>query len=175
MEAFEFRLKFSLADPIDNPDDFIGLLGDAGCTDALIGVGEIGRIALDFCREANSATDAVISALKEVMSVIPDAKLIEATPDLVGISDIASLIGVSRQNIRKVMLNNLSTFPPPIHEGKSSIWHLENVLRWFDVGNRRNVDPQLIDIAYVNKQLNLAKENTGFDPIIQSELEKVFV
>jgi predicted DNA-binding transcriptional regulator AlpA len=170
MKEFEFTLKFALADTSIDASDYIESLGNAGCDDALIGVRQKGRIALEFCRVANNATDAVISALKDVKSVIPDAKLIEATPDLVGISDIAAIIGVTRQNIRKVMQNNFGSFPSPIHEGKSSIWHLSSVLNWFNQGERRKVEPTLVEIANANMQLNIAKESTYSDPEIQSKI-----
>lgn len=174
MKEFEFTLKFALADTSVDANDYVESLAESGCDDALIGVGQKGRIALEFCREANNAIDAVIGALNDVKSVIPDAELIEATPDLVGISDIATLIGVTRQNIRKVIQNNFGSFPLPIHEGKSSIWHLSSVLNWFSQGERRKVEPELIEIANANMQLNIAKENTNIDQKIQTEIVAAF-
>ena len=56
-----------------------------GCDDALVGIGKPGRIALDFTREADSAEEAVISALSAVKRAIPDAEFVEATPDFVGV------------------------------------------------------------------------------------------
>jgi hypothetical protein len=38
-----------------------------------------------------------------VKKAIPMSRLIEATPDLVGISDLAALLGHSRQNMRKIV------------------------------------------------------------------------
>ena len=172
MKEFEFTLKFVLAKASTDASHYIELLGQAGCDDALIGVGKKGRIVLEFCREANNAIEAVISALKNVKKAIPDAKLIEATPDLVGISDIAKIIGVTRQNIRKTIQNNFDSFPSPIHEGKSSIWHLSNVLNWFS--ERRAVEQNLAEVANANMQLNIAKENTNSDPKIQSQIYSVF-
>lgn len=63
-----------------------------GSDDALIGIGQSGRIALQFTRVAENAFEAVFGAVKDVKRAIPDAKLIEATPDLVGLSDIAEVI-----------------------------------------------------------------------------------
>jgi hypothetical protein len=70
----------------------------------LIGVGQAGRIALDFTREANTAFEAVSSAIADVKQAIPGAKLVEATPDLVGLTDVADIIGCSRQYMRKLMI-----------------------------------------------------------------------
>lgn len=57
-------------------------LGAAGCDDALVGVGQPGRIALEFVREAESAEAALMSALADVKRPIPSAEFIEAAPDL---------------------------------------------------------------------------------------------
>jgi len=47
MKEYKFTLKFSLQ---DNPDAYIEKLGIEGCDDALIGIGQSGRIALNFTR-----------------------------------------------------------------------------------------------------------------------------
>jgi hypothetical protein len=36
----------------------------------------------------------------------PGAELVEASPDFVGLTDVADLVGCSRQNIRKLMLTH---------------------------------------------------------------------
>jgi hypothetical protein len=61
-------------------NDLVERLGEAGCDDALVGIGQPGRIALNFTREADSAQQAFISALEDVRRAIPDAELIEAKP-----------------------------------------------------------------------------------------------
>ena len=57
--------------------ELVERLGEAGCDDAMIGVGQPGRIALRFTREAESAKHAIVSALVDVKKAIPAAKLIE--------------------------------------------------------------------------------------------------
>ena len=104
-----------------------------------------------------------MSAINEVKRAIPGAKLIEATPDLVGLSDIAEILGFSRQNIRKLMLNNQASFPAPIHEGKASLWHLSSVLTWLQQENRYSIDEPLIHVAKANMQLNIAKEAANLE------------
>ena len=88
MIAFEFSLKFSV--PEDGVDRQVARLGKAGCNDALIGVGRPGRIALNFDREADSAFAAVAGAVSEVRVAIPEARLIEVAPDLVGLIDLVA-------------------------------------------------------------------------------------
>jgi hypothetical protein len=94
----------------------------------LVGIGQPGRLALEFSREAPSAEAAVRSALADVRSAIPSARLIEVAPDLVGLTDMADIVGVSRQNMRKLMLAHPSSFLAPVHEGSASIWRLADVL-----------------------------------------------
>lgn len=170
MKEFEFTLKFNLSDSSLEPDAFIERLEEEGCDDALIGVGQKKRIALQFNREAKTALNAVVSAIKDVERAIPDAKLIEATPDLVGLSDIAEILRFSRQNMRKLMLSNMASFPAPIHEGKLSLWHLSSVLTWFKKERNHAVDDQLINIAKANMQLNFVKEASNLEPGIQSKI-----
>lgn len=170
MKEFEFTLKFNLSGSSIEPDAFIERLEKEGCDDALIGVGQKKRIALQFNREAETALEAVISAIKNVERAIPDAKLIEATPDIVGLSDIAQMLNFSRQNMRKLMLNNIISFPVPIHEGKVSLWHLSNVLAWLKKEKSHAIDEQLMDVAKANMQLNFVKEASNLEPALRSRI-----
>lgn len=168
MKEFEFTLKFSLTDDSIDADTYIEHLAEQGCDDALIGIGQNGRIALQFNRQAENALDAVFSAIENIKAAIPNAKLIEATPDLVGLTDIADVLGYTRQNIRKLMLNNKVSFPTPIHEGKTSLWHLSIVLNWCKQVGRYSIDESLLDVAKANMQLNIAKEATSLESSVQS-------
>lgn len=173
MKAYEFTLKFNFSDASINPESYVERLGEAGCDDALIGIGQKGRIAFNFNREAESAFSALVSAIEAIKSVIPDAQLVEATPDFVGLSDIADVMGYSRQNIRKLMLNNQASFPPPIHEGKSAIWHLSNVLDWLKEGKGYAIDDSLLDMAKATMQLNITKETFKLDPAINAKFNAI--
>lgn len=175
MKEYEFTLKFIFSDTSINPAVYVDLLGESGCDDALIGLGQQGRVALNFNREAESALNAVCSAVEDVKRVIPEAKLVEAAPDFVGLSDIADVLGFSRQNMRKLMINNRASFPVPIHEGKSAIWHLSNVLSWCCEDGRYQVNELLQDIAEANMQLNIAKEISNIDPVMNSKISTVLL
>lgn len=170
MHEYDFTLKFKFSNGTNNSDFYIEQLGNNGCDDALIGIGQNGKIALNFTRESDTALDALCTAIKDVKGVIPDAELIEATPDFVGLSDIAQLLGYSRQNIRKLVINHQEDFPSPIHEGQSAIWHLSNVLSWFKKGKRYKIDESLFDIAKATMQLNITKDSTNLDPSINSDI-----
>ena len=74
---YEFTLKLKLTTVDSNADEVVERLGTAGCRDAVVGIGQPGRIALNFTRDRDSAEKAVISALKDVKRAIPEAQLVE--------------------------------------------------------------------------------------------------
>ncbi|MBS0556163.1 MAG: DNA-binding protein [Proteobacteria bacterium] len=158
MNEYEFTLKFRLPDGSADPEQFIDAIAEAGCDDALVGIGQRGRIALDFSREAEAAHEAIASAVRDVKRAIPGADLVEASPDLVGLTDVAEILGFTRQNMRKLMINNVATFPAAVHEGSLSLWHLATVLKWLGENQRRPIDDSLVEIANANMKLNIAKE-----------------
>ena len=65
------------------------------------------------------------------------------------------------------MMNNLASFPTPIHEGKTILWHLSSILTWVKNSNRYQIDELLLDVANTNLQLNIAKESIHVDASIQ--------
>jgi len=174
MQEYEFILKFSLPDNQADPEIFIEKLAKSGCDDALIGIGRNGRLALDFTRQSASALEAVLSAIRDVKRAIPGAALIEAAPDLVGLTDVADILGFSRQNMRKLMLKN-PDFPPPFHDGKPSIWHLVKILRWMDRKNMYPIKESLLDIATINMQCNITKDMQDLEPAFQSNIQALLV
>ena len=101
-----FTLKYQLTEHDNDPDALVERLGEAGCDDALVGIGQPGRLALEFTREAESAQVAVRSALADVKRAIPSAKLVEAVPDFVGLTDVAEIMGVSPQALSGILAYN---------------------------------------------------------------------
>ncbi|WP_338522780.1 DNA-binding protein [Pseudomonas batumici] len=156
MEEYQFTLRYQLSEQNNDHDALIELLLENGCDDSLVGCGIPGRLALKFCRDAESATQALLSALQDVKRAIPDARLIEVVPDLVGLSDIADIVGVSRQNMRKLMLSHGASFPLAVHEGSASVWHLAEVLVWLE-SRGYDLEPHMIETAQVAQDINLVK------------------
>lgn len=157
MSAYEFTLKFAVPSGL-NRETLEARLFEAGCDDALLGSGQRGRVALQFTRAATSAREAVESALRDVRAALPQARLVEAEPDRVGVSDLAELFDFSRQNMRKLVQTHTETFPLPLHEGRSALWHLADVLDWFEVRQLRTVDPTLREVARASMAVNVARE-----------------
>ena len=168
---YTFTLKYQLADDDRDPDALVERLGEAGCDDALVGIGQPGRLALEFTREADSADAAVRSALADVRSAVPAARLIEVAPDLVGLTDVADIVGVSRQNMRKLMLAHPGSFPAPVHEGSASIWHLADVLGWMQAKGGYALAREVLDVARAALQVNVVKEGRRLPRLATEELE----
>lgn len=76
-----FTLLVELGDPAESVDDIAERLARAGCTDATVGLGIPGRVALLFVRRAESMNIAVHRATHDVLKAIPTARRVEvATP-----------------------------------------------------------------------------------------------
>lgn len=82
-------LKYALTPADADIDAVMERLCAQGCTDAIVGVGQPGRIALEFTRSASSAQAALQSAMTDVAQAIPLAVLVEVDADHLGQPDVA--------------------------------------------------------------------------------------
>jgi predicted DNA-binding transcriptional regulator AlpA len=173
MREYEFTLKFKLQSSNIDPDIYVEQLYESGCDDAVIGTGKKGYIGLNFIRESSSAYEAIASAVRDVKKAIPEANLIEASPDFVGVTDIANLLGCTRQNIQKLISKNDSECPPAIYGGSHSIWHLANILEWLIENKKYSINEyeSLLEIAKTSMTLNLAKQSEMLDPNMQENFK----
>ncbi len=162
----EFRLVFQLPAVAAAVNDWVEALAEAGCDDAIVGTGHPGRVALDFCREAENAEQAIDSAIKNVAAAIPGAELIEAAPDFAGLTEISEIIGISRQALRKQMLSR-PDFPRPIHCGNPSLWRLAPVLDWLKRHRTYRIDPGLQAVARHNMRLNTQQQVRQSERLIE--------
>lgn len=159
MKEFNFELIFKLVDNQDS-NEYLDVLFENGCDDATISTGQLGMLSLSFTREAISAAEAVESAINDVKKAIPSAKLVEATPDIVSISEISSILGHSRQYTRKLFNSDTSSLPTPIHIGNPSIWHLSEILDWLkSLGKQENkINENLFELSHITKQINIKRQ-----------------
>jgi predicted DNA-binding transcriptional regulator AlpA len=151
MKEYDFALMFKLNQSDLNPEICLDLLYEAGCDDALLGIGKLGYLSLDFIRESNSAYDAISSAIDNVKLVLTQAELIHVSPDLVGIKELTSIFECTRQNIQKFVTK--PTFPNPVYKGSQAIWHLAAVLDWFK-SNGHDVNQELLEISELTMSIN---------------------
>lgn len=173
-KEYEFTLKYKLPSQEYNLDELAEKLYANGCDDALIGIGIAGKIALEFVREAENAQVAIHSAHQDVLNVLPEAILIEAMPDYVGLTDIAKIVSVSRQQMRNLYETNAS-FPAPLHEGKSSIWHLADVLSWIQQNKSYSFEPTVFEVAQANAELNLVSRPKQHSAMLINSYSKATV
>ena len=159
MKEFNFELIFKLVDNQDS-NEYLDSLFENGCDDATISTGQLGMLSLSFTREAINASVAVESAINDVKKAIPSAKLVEATPDIVNISEISSILGHSRQYTRKLFNSDTSSLPAPIHIGNPSIWHLSEILDWLkSLGKQENkINENLFELSHITKQINIKRQ-----------------
>jgi len=75
--VFTFTLNYELTSDDSDMDALVERLAEEGCDDVLVGVGQPGRLALEFVREAASAHDAIEGAIEDVRRAVPNARLIE--------------------------------------------------------------------------------------------------
>tara|TARA_R110000851_G_scaffold331601_1_gene505973 strand:- start:595 stop:852 length:258 start_codon:yes stop_codon:yes gene_type:complete len=78
-----FTLKYDVGEQYCDPDALVERLGAVGCTDALVGTGKAGYLALEeFAREADSVESAVRAALADIEAAIPSATLVNISRDV---------------------------------------------------------------------------------------------
>ena len=167
---YEFKLTYKLDPKDSDTEDLMNKIFEAGCDDAIVGFGIEGQICLDFTRAAPSAIEAIESAINAMRHALPTAKLIEIGPDLVGLTDAANLLNMTRQNMRKLMTNNPMEFPIPVHAGTTSIWHLAPILRYLNTNQRveKKADPALYEVAQSAMRMNFARQHAIFQEESQS-------
>jgi len=176
MKEFEFELIFKITDEDSNPDIYMDALFEAGCDDAIVAMGKNGILSLSFIREDEDAYKALRSAIFSVKKAISNAVLIEVSPDYVGISDMAKLLGFSRQNARKIFAT--SSGPAPVHVGSSQLWHLSEVFDWLSNSKetkKYEINASLIEIANITKNINFAIDTTRTEYKMSNDMRELVV
>lgn len=88
--------------------------------------------------------------------MIPNAVLIQVSPDLVGVLELSEVFECTKQNIQKYV--NKESFPKAFFKGSQAIWHLDEVLEWFLINKEEKVDTSLLDVARLARSINLSLE-----------------
>lgn len=163
---WDFVLSFRLpegGEGGEEPSDWLDALFAAACDDATIGAGKRGLISLDFSRGGESAEHAVGSAIAAVKGAIPGAVLTEVGPDLVSLTDLAEMLGCSRQNLRKYATGEIrgvhASFPAPVFTGNPSLWRLAEVAAWLEQHTELHLPRALAEVARITSRLNLDLQN----------------
>jgi hypothetical protein len=161
MNTYEFELEFKLLEN-ENFDKYIDQLFEAGCNDATIGHGLQGFVHAMFHREAENALDAVSSAIDNILTAIPHAKLIKADPFLMNLSEMADLFKCTKQNLSKYATGKSAvknSFPRPLIYGKTDYWHILDIAIWLKTHTKMDISDSTIEILKVIRALNAEIEN----------------
>ena len=170
MDHFTFMLNFVLPGRDADPEQYLDALYEAGCDDAAVGVGQYGMVGLDFTRTAPSAEAAIRSAIENVRAAIPGAKLVQAGPDLVGLTEMAGIFGFSRQNMRKYATGQAGgpeAFPLPVVVGEPGLWHLVEVVAWLRLNTSVRPPEQVFAVSQAAAKINFAVEKLRVKRILE--------
>lgn len=135
MNTYEFSI---IASGLDHQaDDFETRFFEAGCDDAIVSF-QKGHIIIDFARAADSVTEAIASAVENVMATGATIDRIEPDP-LVSLSDIAARSAMSRSAMTLYAKGERAKdFPAPVARvtSESPLWNWAVVARWLFINKK---------------------------------------
>jgi len=170
MDDYAFTLNFTLPQREDSPDQYLDALYEAGCDDAVVGLGQYGMIGLDFTRAATSAPEAIGSAIENVRTAIPGAIVVQVGPDLVGLTEMAAIFGFTRQNMRKYATGQSGApemFPRPSVVGGPGLWHLAEIVAWLRVNTSVQPPDHILEVSKAAAKLNFEVERKRLKRILE--------
>jgi hypothetical protein len=78
---------------------------------------------------------------------------------------------MSRQNLRKLMVANPSSFPVQVHDSSAGVWHLADLLAWLQQKDYP-VDTRVVAVSQTTRQINVLKKlhnlPTGIEPALRA-------
>lgn len=160
MKVHEFTIIASGLHP--DKDDVANVFYEAGCDDAAISF-QKGVLIVEFDREAQSFSSAVLSAFSDVLKT--GAKVERIEPDhLVSLSDIAKRTGLSRSALTNYHQGERgANFPTPVARvtSESPLWDWCEVATWLH--DRSQVTREVVVQARIVKEANLVIEKHALD------------
>jgi hypothetical protein len=131
-QEYEFALILSGVPELTR--EVLDAFYEAGCDDALIGMRD-GVAYAEFCREADSFREAILSAINDVESAGVGALVEHVEPDeFVSMSEIARRLHITREGVRKWVAGQRGpgNFPPPVGSltNYSPLWRWTDVIQW---------------------------------------------
>jgi hypothetical protein len=143
-QTFAFTLLIDGPDLQD--DDRLNALFEGGCDDATFGRRDSIQFA-DFDREAPSLAEAIHTAIRNIMSVVPEATVIRVEPEeFVSQQAIAERIGISKEYVRLLATGERGpgSFPSVVRwvDAKTRLWLWSDVAEWFEAKLGKSVSPK---------------------------------
>ena len=149
----------------------IDALHEAGCDDATFGARDGAPYAL-FDREAGSFSEALRSAVHNLLKALPQLRVVRVEPDdLVTMATIAKRSGRTRESIRLLANSDRGPgdFPSPVAyvDEKTRLWHWPDVAHWLREHGKAKVviDPEAADlVAAMNAAFDLREHTSRLPP-----------
>lgn len=161
MRVHEFTIIASGLHP--EADDVANIFYEAGCDDAVVSF-QKGVLILEFDREAQSFSAAVMSAFADVLKT--GAKVERFEPDhLVSLADIAKRTGLSRSALTHYHQGERDgNFPTPVARvtSESPLWDWHEVATWMHA--RDKVSRDAVVQAHIVKEANLVIDTCSHEP-----------
>jgi hypothetical protein len=137
-----FTLFLSGADVLN--DERLDALFEAGCDDAIFGARDGAQYGA-FDREADSFSEALASAIRDVTSAVTGLQVVRIEPDeLVTLAAIAERSGLSREYIRLLSTHKRGPggFPAPVTyaDHKTRLWHWPDIAHWLTEHEKAKVE-----------------------------------
>jgi len=133
-----FMVVFQIADARE-PDEYaVRLYGDGGVEEVMLaGPDSAGVFEVEFERVDRSFPAAVLSAVRDLERVFPEATILRVEPDdLVTIAAIAERVGRSHESVRLLVRGERGPggFPAPAGklDAKTQAWRWAEVAQWFE-------------------------------------------
>ncbi len=137
-EPHNFLIRFAIPGAAE-PDEYaMRVYDDERLQDmALMGPDEYGTFDADFERESGSLPEAVVSAVRDLTSVLPEAEPLRVENDtLVTIAAIARRLGRSHESVRLYARNKRGSgnFPAPVGkiDEKTEVWDWGDIAQWWE-------------------------------------------
>jgi hypothetical protein len=162
MTEFEFQL-FCLG--LDTSDEaFLDRLYEAGCGDATVYFKD-GYACLDFARQADSAEQAILSAIRNFESAGTGGTVERVGPeDLASLSEIAQRVGVTRASLQKYARGESRVgrdFPAPVQNmslPRRELFSTSHVMRWMLRRRRSGIPAEALELYSAIAGINQALE-----------------
>jgi hypothetical protein len=138
-DSHVFMIRFEIAGAGEDDGHAERAYEDDRLQDLLLGVpmDNDGIFEADFERSTPTFAEAVLSAIRDLQRVFPEAELIRVEPDaLTTISGIAERMGRSHESVRLLVQGKRGPggFPKPASapDSKPQVWRWHEVVDWFE-------------------------------------------
>lgn len=148
MSEYVFTITVGGAIASDQEGQFLDRVYEAGCDDGVVGFNE-GTPFIEFMREADSAEEAITSAIANIEAAGYQAQYLEES-GLMLLADIAHRVEIKSTTLHnfKTGLRGPGKFPKAVSglDSKSQLYPYQDVVRWLNDAGKID-SPELVEVA----------------------------